>query len=245
MRSLALLEIAVKDIITENPQSKYLDVDYDPLAQVFGHVKKGCVNFMRPDVTKKFIQITELLRAYITGDKKPYIELENHFSQYKVENDARFKNLKDMVASLRSSGCVITSTERSRISTPLLREEAVVHFLNFHGHIVSRKARRQNMNLLMVKTRAQAWSEVYRHVQAMYWVLYSQYFGSRDCQIHMEDPEEPDYEGMGEVEAKEAKEDFEFRYKLQYWRPPERVGSMWTRAKLLVKREDETAARDL
>ncbi|KAF6166128.1 hypothetical protein GIB67_023838, partial [Kingdonia uniflora] len=82
-------KIAVKDIISRNPQSKYLDVDHDPLAQVFGHVKKG------------------------------------------------FENLKDMVASLRSSGCATTSTERSRISTPLLREETVVHFLNFHEHIVA------------------------------------------------------------------------------------------------------------
>ncbi|KAF6160256.1 hypothetical protein GIB67_019025 [Kingdonia uniflora] len=33
--------IAVKDIITKNPQSKYLDVDHDPLAQVFGPMKKS------------------------------------------------------------------------------------------------------------------------------------------------------------------------------------------------------------
>ncbi|KAF6145775.1 hypothetical protein GIB67_016224 [Kingdonia uniflora] len=106
MRSLALLEIAVKDIITKNPQSKYLDVDHDPLAQVFGPMKKRCVNFMGPD----------------------------------AKNDIRFENLKDMVASFRSSGCATTSTvnvERSRISTPLLREEAVAHFLNFHEHIAA------------------------------------------------------------------------------------------------------------
>ncbi|KAF6144205.1 hypothetical protein GIB67_004878, partial [Kingdonia uniflora] len=88
--------IAVKDIITKNPQSKYFDVDNDPLAQVFGPVKKG------------------------------------------------FENLKDMVASLRPSGCATTSNvnvERSRISTILLREVAVAHFLNFHKHIVAtRKA---------------------------------------------------------------------------------------------------------
>ncbi|KAF6173894.1 hypothetical protein GIB67_039845 [Kingdonia uniflora] len=107
--------IAVKDIIAKNPQSKYLDVDHDPLAQVFGPVKKGCVNFMGPDVTKKFMQSIELLRAYITEDKESYIDLENRFSQYKDENDARFENLNDMVASLRSSGCTTTSTERSRV----------------------------------------------------------------------------------------------------------------------------------
>ncbi|KAF6143522.1 hypothetical protein GIB67_029691 [Kingdonia uniflora] len=129
--------ITVKNIITKNPQSKYLDIDHDLLAQVFGPVKKGCVNFMGPDVTKKFIQSTELLKAHITEDKESYIDLKNHFSQYKAENDARFENLKDMVASLRSSGCTTTSTERSGISTPLLREEAVVHFLNFHEHIVA------------------------------------------------------------------------------------------------------------
>ncbi|KAF6166924.1 hypothetical protein GIB67_020153 [Kingdonia uniflora] len=132
-----VLYIAVKDIITKNPQSKYFDVDHDPLAQVFGPVKKGCVNFMGSDVTIKFIQSTELLRAHITEHKESYIDLENHFSQYKVENDARFENLKDMVASLRSSGCTTTSTERSQISTLLLREETVVHFLNFHEHIVA------------------------------------------------------------------------------------------------------------
>ncbi|KAF6171995.1 hypothetical protein GIB67_029413 [Kingdonia uniflora] len=129
--------IAVNDISTKNPQSKYLDVDHDPLAQVFGPVKKGCENFMGLKVTKKFIKSTELLRVHITEDKESYIELENHFSQYKAKNDARFENLKDMVASHRSSGCATTSTERSRISTPLLREEAVVNFLNFHEHIDS------------------------------------------------------------------------------------------------------------
>ncbi|KAF6147439.1 hypothetical protein GIB67_022099, partial [Kingdonia uniflora] len=132
--------IIVKDIITKNLQSKYLDVDQDPLAQVFGHVKKGCVNFMGPDVTKKFIQSTELLRAHITEDKESYIDLKSRFSQYKAENDARFKNLKAMVAYLRSFGCAITSTanvKRSRIFIPLLREEAVAHFLNFHEHIAA------------------------------------------------------------------------------------------------------------
>ncbi|KAF6142572.1 hypothetical protein GIB67_039536 [Kingdonia uniflora] len=57
----------------------------------------------------------------------------------KAENDARFENLKDMVASLRSFGCATTSTvnvKRSRIST-LLQEKAVAHFLNFHEHIVT------------------------------------------------------------------------------------------------------------
>ncbi|KAF6165380.1 hypothetical protein GIB67_018824 [Kingdonia uniflora] len=92
---------------------------------------------MGPDVTKKFIQSTELLRAHITEDKESYIDLDNHFSQYKAKNDVRIENLKDMAASLRSSGCATTSTERSRIYTPLLREEAVVHFLNFHEHIVA------------------------------------------------------------------------------------------------------------
>ncbi|KAF6168415.1 hypothetical protein GIB67_004967 [Kingdonia uniflora] len=105
--------IVVKDIIAKNPQSKFLDDDHDPLAQVFGPVKKGCVNFMGPDITKKFIQSTELLRAHTTEDKKSYIYLENRFSQYKAENDVRFENLKDMVAPLRSSGCATISTEIS------------------------------------------------------------------------------------------------------------------------------------
>ncbi|KAF6164210.1 hypothetical protein GIB67_010180 [Kingdonia uniflora] len=51
--------------------------------------------------------------------------------------------------------------------------------------------------------------------------------------------------GMSEAEVKEAEEKFEFCVKLQFWRPSERCGSMWTRAKLLVKREDEAAARGL
>ncbi|KAF6162879.1 hypothetical protein GIB67_021028 [Kingdonia uniflora] len=45
-----------------------------------------------------------------------------------------------MVASLRSSGCATTHTvnvERSWMFTPLLREEAVAHFLNFYEHIVA------------------------------------------------------------------------------------------------------------
>ncbi|KAF6172198.1 hypothetical protein GIB67_024820 [Kingdonia uniflora] len=116
---LAAMLITVKDIITKNPQSKYLDIDHDPLAQVFGPMKKGCVNFMGLDVTKKFIHSTELLRAHITEDKESYMDLENRFSQYKAENDASFENLKDMVASFRSSGCATTSTERSRIKTSI------------------------------------------------------------------------------------------------------------------------------
>ncbi|KAF6144805.1 hypothetical protein GIB67_038904, partial [Kingdonia uniflora] len=95
-----LLPIAVKDIITKNPQSKYLDIDHDHLAQVFGPVKMGCVNFMGPDVIKKFIQSTQLLRAQIMDDKESYIDLENGFSQYKVKNDARFESLKDMMLLL-------------------------------------------------------------------------------------------------------------------------------------------------
>ncbi|KAF6135322.1 hypothetical protein GIB67_027196 [Kingdonia uniflora] len=92
-------EIAIKDIITKNPQSKYLDDYHGPLAQVFGLVKKACVNFMGPDVTKKFIQYTELLMTQVMEDKESYIYLKNFFSQYKAENDARFESLKDMGAS--------------------------------------------------------------------------------------------------------------------------------------------------
>ncbi|KAF6158347.1 hypothetical protein GIB67_022427 [Kingdonia uniflora] len=87
---------------------------------------------MGPDVTKKFIQSTKLLRAHITEDKESYIDLENRFSQYKAENDVRFENLKDMVVSLRSSRCTTTSivnVERSRI--------AVAHILDFHKNIVA------------------------------------------------------------------------------------------------------------
>ncbi|KAF6135757.1 hypothetical protein GIB67_028613 [Kingdonia uniflora] len=53
---------------------------------------------------------TELLRAQITEDKESHIDLENRFSQYKAENDARFKSLKDMVASPRSFGCATVPT---------------------------------------------------------------------------------------------------------------------------------------
>ncbi|KAF6177119.1 hypothetical protein GIB67_005107 [Kingdonia uniflora] len=102
--------IAVKEIIAKNPQSKYLDVDHDILVQVFGKVKKGCVNFKGPDVTKKFIQSTELLRAQIMEGKESYINLENLFLQYKVENDAKIDSLRDMVTFLRSFERVATST---------------------------------------------------------------------------------------------------------------------------------------
>ncbi|KAF6162584.1 hypothetical protein GIB67_003130 [Kingdonia uniflora] len=93
---LAEKVIAVKDIIMKNRQSKYLDFDHDPLAQVF--------------------------------DK-------NRFSQYKAENDVKFDSLKDMVTSLRSFERTVIPTinvDRSRMSTPLLREEADAHFLNLH-----------------------------------------------------------------------------------------------------------------
>ncbi|KAF6158939.1 hypothetical protein GIB67_012356 [Kingdonia uniflora] len=67
-------------------------------------------NFMGPNVTKKFIQSTELLRAQIMEGKEFYINLENRFSQYKAEND-------DVYTSFG--------------------EEAVAHFLNLHEHIVA------------------------------------------------------------------------------------------------------------
>ncbi|KAF6156077.1 hypothetical protein GIB67_038069 [Kingdonia uniflora] len=155
--------IAVKEIIAKNPQSKYLDVDHDPLAQVFGKVKKGCVNFMGPDVTKKFIQSTEILRAQIMEGYESYIDLENRFSQYKAENDTKLDSLRDMVTSLRSFERAATPTvnvDRSRMFSPLLREEAIAHFLDLHENIVAseralvilvtRKARRRNMRLLLI-----------------------------------------------------------------------------------------------
>ncbi|KAF6148002.1 hypothetical protein GIB67_024177 [Kingdonia uniflora] len=132
--------IAVKENIVKNPQSKYLDVDHDPLAHVFGKVKKGCVNFMGLDVTKKFIQSIELLRAQIMEGKESYIDLENRFLQYKAENDAKLDSLRDMVTSLRSFERAATPTanvDRSRMSTPLLRKEAIAHFLNLHEYIVT------------------------------------------------------------------------------------------------------------
>ncbi|KAF6149964.1 hypothetical protein GIB67_008685 [Kingdonia uniflora] len=130
------LKIAVKEIIAKNLQSKYLDVNHDHLAQVFGKVKKGCVNFMSPDVTKKFIQSIELLGAQIMEGKESYIDLENQFSQYKADNDVKLDSLRDMVTSLRVATPAV-NIDRSRISTPLLREETVAHFLNLHKHIMA------------------------------------------------------------------------------------------------------------
>ncbi|KAF6155558.1 hypothetical protein GIB67_004552 [Kingdonia uniflora] len=62
------------------------------------------------DVTKKFIQSTELLRAQIMEGKESYIDLENRFSQYNAENDAKLDSLRDMVTFLRSFQRVVTST---------------------------------------------------------------------------------------------------------------------------------------
>ncbi|KAF6158647.1 hypothetical protein GIB67_040161, partial [Kingdonia uniflora] len=117
--------IAVKEIIAKNPQSKYLNVDHDHLAQVFDKVKKGCVNFMGPDVTKEFIQSIELLRVHIIEGKESYIDLENRFSQHKAENDAKLDSLRDMVASLRSFEHAATPT----INVDISRVLPVVGFL--------------------------------------------------------------------------------------------------------------------
>ncbi|KAF6165441.1 hypothetical protein GIB67_017923, partial [Kingdonia uniflora] len=65
------------------------------------------------------LQSTELLRAQIMKGKESYIDLENRFSQYKAKNDAKLDSLRDMM------------------STSLLREEAVAHFLNLYQHIVA------------------------------------------------------------------------------------------------------------
>ncbi|KAF6165432.1 hypothetical protein GIB67_017914 [Kingdonia uniflora] len=132
--------IAVKEIIANNPQSKYLDVDHDPLTQVFGKVKKGCVNFMGLDVAKKFIQSTEILWAQIIEGNESYIDLENRFSQYKAENDAKLDSLRDMVTSLRSFERAATPTvnvDRSRMFSPILREVTIAHFLDLHENIVA------------------------------------------------------------------------------------------------------------
>ncbi|KAF6165262.1 hypothetical protein GIB67_030444 [Kingdonia uniflora] len=79
-------------------------------AQVFGKVKKGCVNFMGLNVTKMFIQSTELLRSQIMEGKESYIDLKNRFSQYKAENDAKLDSLRDIVTSLKSFECVAIPT---------------------------------------------------------------------------------------------------------------------------------------
>ncbi|KAF6170753.1 hypothetical protein GIB67_015705 [Kingdonia uniflora] len=47
------------------------------------------------------LKSTELLRAQIMEGKESYINLENRFSQYKAENDAKLDSLRDMVTSLR------------------------------------------------------------------------------------------------------------------------------------------------
>ncbi|KAF6136792.1 hypothetical protein GIB67_027987 [Kingdonia uniflora] len=57
--------------------------------------------------------------------------------------------------------------------------------------------------------------------------------------MHMEDPEEPDYNRMSEAEAKEAEEDFEFHVKLQFWHLPEHCGRMWTRIEEIVVQQGE------
>ncbi|KAF6171326.1 hypothetical protein GIB67_038179 [Kingdonia uniflora] len=95
---------------------------------------------MGPDVTKKFIQSTELLRAQIMEGNESYIDLENRFSQYKAENDTKLDSLRDMVTSLRSFERAATPTvnvDRSRMFSPLLREEAIAHFLDLHENIVA------------------------------------------------------------------------------------------------------------
>ncbi|KAF6139080.1 hypothetical protein GIB67_010806 [Kingdonia uniflora] len=82
-------------------------------------------------------------------------------------------------------------------------------------------------------------------VLAIRWVLFVRYFGLQNIEWHFNDPEGSDYEGMSEAEGKETKEEFEFRVKLQFWHPSKCCGGMLTRAKLLVKREDEAAMRVL
>ncbi|KAF6160447.1 hypothetical protein GIB67_019216, partial [Kingdonia uniflora] len=81
------------------------------------------------------MQSSELLRTQIMEGKESYIDLDNRFSQYKAENDAKLDSLRDMVTSLRSFQRAVTSTVN--MSTPLLREEAAAHFLNLHEHIVA------------------------------------------------------------------------------------------------------------
>ncbi|KAF6173069.1 hypothetical protein GIB67_009989 [Kingdonia uniflora] len=86
---------------------------------------------------------TELLRAQIMEGNESYIDLENRFSQYKTENDAKLDSLRDMVTSLRSFERAATPTvnvDRSRMFSPLLREEAIAHFLDLHENIESEEA---------------------------------------------------------------------------------------------------------
>ncbi|KAF6172154.1 hypothetical protein GIB67_003846 [Kingdonia uniflora] len=95
---------------------------------------------MGPDVTKKFIQNTDLLRIQIMEGKESYIDLENRFSPYKVENDTKLDSLRNMVISLRSfelTATPIVNVDRSRMSIPLLGEEAAAYFLNLHEHIMA------------------------------------------------------------------------------------------------------------
>ncbi|KAF6136008.1 hypothetical protein GIB67_006900, partial [Kingdonia uniflora] len=100
------MKITVKEIIAKNPQSKYLDVDHDPLAQVFG-------------------KSTKLLRTIMEG-KESYIDLENRFSKYKAENDAKLDSLRDMVTSLKSF---------ERVATPMmLIDHGCLHLFSERGN---------------------------------------------------------------------------------------------------------------
>ncbi|KAF6134809.1 hypothetical protein GIB67_002210 [Kingdonia uniflora] len=61
--------IAVKEIIAKNSQSKYLDVDHDPLAQVFGKVLPvvGFLTFLYAHKGLKMIPILRYVIPYFCG----------------------------------------------------------------------------------------------------------------------------------------------------------------------------------
>ncbi|KAF6149954.1 hypothetical protein GIB67_008675 [Kingdonia uniflora] len=81
---------------------------------------------------------------------------------------------------------------------------------------------------------------------ALYWELLNWYFGKLYLNGRTVALVEPSYEGMSEVEAKVAEEDYPYHCQLQsvILRQPERVGSLMNRAKALGREEDALAAQD-
>ncbi|KAF6139974.1 hypothetical protein GIB67_027191 [Kingdonia uniflora] len=107
--------IAVKEIIAKNPQSKYLDVDHDPLARVFGN--------------ESYIDLENRFSQY---------KAEND-----VKLDS-LRDMVTSLRSFEHAATPTVNVDRSRYHMlfivrcfHLFCEEAITHFLDLHKNIVA------------------------------------------------------------------------------------------------------------
>lgn len=87
------LQQEIKAAIQNNPDSVHLDVDHDPIAQVYGPEGKGRVRSMGAGVTKSSLSTSAPARELLRHEKKRSAAYEERFTN----QDQRIRNLEEKI----------------------------------------------------------------------------------------------------------------------------------------------------